>query len=236
MGFWKRPRTVFGILITVAAAIATPLLRRHGNQFYVGDFLGWPGGANAGSLIGATLGCVLWLFAPSGWLGKIHSPGGPPWGLAVGALVGGLAGYLGGGVSGSIATIFPESMGVIVYGLLLGTCMWGLVEFCTLEPEASGPGGKPLDPTTAVPQLLKLLQTQSNAVAHKFIINTLGQMGPAAKDAIPALRECLRDQDELVRQSASEALQRIGPDEQKSEDRGAGAPPAQPGVVRPPEQ
>ena len=59
MWFFTRPRTLFGTLILVTAVVALPLLRQGGNQFYFGDFSSWSGGANAGSLVGASLG-FLW--------------------------------------------------------------------------------------------------------------------------------------------------------------------------------
>ncbi|MFQ5796574.1 MAG: HEAT repeat domain-containing protein [Candidatus Bipolaricaulia bacterium] len=40
----------------------------------------------------------------------------------------------------------------------------------------------------------------------------LGRMGPAARDAVPALVEALGDPQSLMRRHAAEALRRIGPD------------------------
>ena len=44
---------------------------------------------------------------------------------------------------------------------------------------------------------------------RRLAISALGAIGPAAKDAVPALTEALKDEDRRVRQAAQFALRRI---------------------------
>jgi HEAT repeat protein len=44
----------------------------------------------------------------------------------------------------------------------------------------------------------------------------LGKLGPEARDAIPALTEALKDENEVVRQKAAEALKKIEGEEAES--------------------
>ena len=50
--------------------------------------------------------------------------------------------------------------------------------------------------------------------SHKFVRLTaaraLGDFGPAAKEAVPALKAATKDADDEVKQSAMESLQMIG--------------------------
>ena len=59
---------------------------------------------------------------------------------------------------------------------------------------------------TAVPVLLKLLQ-EGSASVRGYAIQILGEIGPAAKDAVPALEAAL--QDASLRPAAETALQKI---------------------------
>jgi hypothetical protein len=60
----------------------------------------------------------------------------------------------------------------------------------------------------AVPAFIKLLKDDDRSVRY-YAAGWLGQMGSAAKDAIPHLRALLEDEDEHVRRVAKEALARI---------------------------
>ncbi len=60
----------------------------------------------------------------------------------------------------------------------------------------------------SIPQLLILLEHDDRYV-RMTAVNALGNLGPQAKDAVPALNEALNDEDELVRQWAHVALERI---------------------------
>lgn len=130
--FIKRPWTIFGIVAIVLDAIIAPLLQTYGDPFYFKELAGWAGGSNAGSLIGALFGCVLSV-ARVGWLGRI--PMLPPWALAAGSLVGGLVGYLGGGLSGLVASVASGFTGSILFGIVHGCFMWGLIELCAISDE-----------------------------------------------------------------------------------------------------
>jgi HEAT repeat protein len=52
--------------------------------------------------------------------------------------------------------------------------------------------------------------------------HALGQIGPAAKEAVPALTAALQDNDQNVRQFAQNALQQIQPKEKKEDKNGKG--------------
>ena len=60
----------------------------------------------------------------------------------------------------------------------------------------------------SLPALITLLSHEDRYV-RLSAVNAVGNMGPQAKDAIPALSEALNDEDELVRQWVSVALERI---------------------------
>ena len=64
--------------------------------------------------------------------------------------------------------------------------------------------------SAAVPALLAAL-SDDDEEARKWVVLTLGEIGPAAEPAIPALVAELKDEDEEVRRSAILALGRIGP-------------------------
>ena len=65
----------------------------------------------------------------------------------------------------------------------------------------------PDDPTT-VPALLDVIRNCPGSPAC-LAAKVLGRIGPAAKDAIPTLREAMNSQDEYMREVAEEALKRI---------------------------
>jgi HEAT repeat protein/beta-lactamase regulating signal transducer with metallopeptidase domain len=71
---------------------------------------------------------------------------------------------------------------------------------------------KPEEVKEAVPALMALLKEpnwQANAVQE------LTRIGPAAKEAIPALNELLRSDDAILRKRAIEALKKISPDDKR---------------------
>ncbi|MFQ5794815.1 MAG: HEAT repeat domain-containing protein [Candidatus Bipolaricaulia bacterium] len=59
-----------------------------------------------------------------------------------------------------------------------------------------------------ISQLIEALQDAEPSVRWQAAI-TLGEIGPDARDAIPALIEALRDEDSRVRQAAAEVLETI---------------------------
>ena len=65
-----------------------------------------------------------------------------------------------------------------------------------------------LDAKKVIPQLLAFLQ-HANAEVRKTAATLLGQMGPDAKESLPALSLLLQDQNQLVRDAAQEAIKRI---------------------------
>src|SRR5260370_28166803 len=54
----------------------------------------------------------------------------------------------------------------------------------------------------------------ANVVARCTAARALGQMGPQARDALPALLQALQDRDPLVRDAVAEAIGCVGPDSQ----------------------
>jgi HEAT repeat protein len=64
------------------------------------------------------------------------------------------------------------------------------------------------DAKTIVPHLLVLFE-HDNAVVRRDAAAFLGQLGPYAKEALPALSRLLQDDDQAVRHAAEEAIIRI---------------------------
>jgi HEAT repeat protein len=58
----------------------------------------------------------------------------------------------------------------------------------------------------------KVLDTNLDQYARKMAAERLGDMGPAARSAVPVLIQALKDWDFLVRHRAAEALGKIGAD------------------------
>src|SRR5438094_6284360 len=56
----------------------------------------------------------------------------------------------------------------------------------------------------------------ANVVARCTAARALGQMGPQAREALPALLQALQDREPLVRDAVAEAIGCIGPDTQDS--------------------
>jgi HEAT repeat protein len=67
-------------------------------------------------------------------------------------------------------------------------------------------------PENLVPGLVDLLQETSRAASRSQAAYVLGEMGPEAKEAMPALRSALEDKSPMVRHSALLAILRIEPD------------------------
>ena len=63
----------------------------------------------------------------------------------------------------------------------------------------------------AVPVLIEALRSHEAGGARYYSAKVLGEMGPTARDAIPALHESLKDQEEAVRNAAQAALEQITP-------------------------
>ena len=68
----------------------------------------------------------------------------------------------------------------------------------------------------AVPALIELLETGS-APDRQLAALTLGEIGPAAEDAVPALLAAAYDDDEQLSAAALEALDHIDLDDYDSE-------------------
>ena len=47
-------------------------------------------------------------------------------------------------------------------------------------------------------------------LARQGAAEGLGSLGPAAQDAVPALQQCLKDDDKAVRAAAAKAIELIG--------------------------
>lgn len=60
----------------------------------------------------------------------------------------------------------------------------------------------------SIPELMNLLKHEDKYV-RMTAINALGNMGPQAMEAVPVLKDALNDEEELVRQWARVALERI---------------------------
>lgn len=210
-GFLKRGRTIVGLCLFIIAAVGVPLrpnvegLGRAG----VGVALCW------------LVACACWFVGP-GWLGRMHWAGGPPWGLVLGSTVGLLLGFLFAAVGEFVGNLFGGIAGLVVIGVIMGLGAWAVLELCTFDPPTAS-AQKPPDPKTAVPLLVKIIQTQDQPMLRKVAIESLRQFGAAAGDAIPALEAALQDKDEGVRTAAKEVLQAICPDRPAGEPTSTGA-------------
>jgi hypothetical protein len=60
----------------------------------------------------------------------------------------------------------------------------------------------------AVDGLVKLLRDEDPCLRY-YAAQWIGQIGPAAKDAVPALEEALQDENEHVRDAAGSALDKV---------------------------
>jgi HEAT repeat protein len=63
----------------------------------------------------------------------------------------------------------------------------------------------------AVPELRRMLTAPGHRLVHYAILETLEQIGPAAKGATPEILGRLSDPDENVRRSAIRALGKVSP-------------------------
>src|SRR5262249_7792728 len=73
-------------------------------------------------------------------------------------------------------------------------CLWTLVH---IEPN------NPQLIAVAVPAMAKALEMPDHELARIEVIITLGNLGPAAKPALPALRKSLEDEHEMIRNVAA---------------------------------
>ncbi len=65
-------------------------------------------------------------------------------------------------------------------------------------------------PTEALPRLIELLRDRERvSTARSYVPSVLGDMGPRAAAAVPALTEALEDRDETLRGEARKALRKI---------------------------
>jgi HEAT repeat protein len=63
----------------------------------------------------------------------------------------------------------------------------------------------------AVPALIKSLKDQKNGKLRRRAAQALGEIGPPARTALPALEKALGDSSERVRQTAAAAMKKIDP-------------------------
>jgi bifunctional DNase/RNase len=63
-----------------------------------------------------------------------------------------------------------------------------------------------------VPALIEALKTQKDPSIRRQAADILGRLGPRAKEAVPALRDALQDEDEKVRKEAAAALKKLAGD------------------------
>jgi HEAT repeat protein len=65
----------------------------------------------------------------------------------------------------------------------------------------------------AVPELVQLVQHDSEPKVRSTAVAALGAIGPAAREAVPALARCLKDPDRMIEYQATQALAAIGPED-----------------------
>jgi hypothetical protein len=94
-----------------------------------------------------------------------------------------------------------------------------LLEALKKEDQCAGmvTGGLEKCPASqTVPQLVALLKDESDTTKQYYLIRTLGRFGPAARAAIPLLRQFLGDENRRLRETARTAMEQIDPSEAKS--------------------
>ncbi|MFL5340755.1 MAG: HEAT repeat domain-containing protein [Gemmataceae bacterium] len=64
---------------------------------------------------------------------------------------------------------------------------------------------------SAVPKLCQIMESDPESEVRWNAIRTLGKIGPDARQAVPLLIKRLKDEDNLIREHAAEALGDIGP-------------------------
>jgi HEAT repeat protein len=71
---------------------------------------------------------------------------------------------------------------------------------------------QPSSPETAAKVVPVLVSGLTSPLVHsrRGAAETLGELGPAAKDALPALQKAAADEDKSVHDAAIEAIKRIG--------------------------
>ncbi|MFQ5796483.1 MAG: HEAT repeat domain-containing protein [Candidatus Bipolaricaulia bacterium] len=93
---------------------------------------------------------------------------------------------------------------------------WALAE---IGPDAMGPDTWDTVLQDAIPPLIEVLENMAApAIMRQDAAFALGKIGPAAKDAIPALIEAVQDPDAEVRSAAVEALKKIRGESQLNHD------------------
>jgi HEAT repeat protein len=85
--------------------------------------------------------------------------------------------------------------------------------FLLLVLLAGGCANQPKTASGDVPELIQQLESGDDSLRARAA-EVLGDKGPEAKAALPALTLALRDEYELVREHAAETLGQIGPDAQ----------------------
>ena len=79
-------------------------------------------------------------------------------------------------------------------------CLWALVRIHPNDPQLVA---------EAVPALAKALGVSDREMVRIEIAGTLGNLGVAAKPALPALQKALQDENETVRTVAAKAIEQI---------------------------
>ncbi len=59
--------------------------------------------------------------------------------------------------------------------------------------------------------VLKAILTDKDAALREAAVKTLGELGPRARDTVPAIVNLLEDEEETVRQAALDSLKKIDP-------------------------
>lgn len=79
-------------------------------------------------------------------------------------------------------------------------CLWALVHILPNDPMLIA---------EAVPALIKALASPDHELARIEVMLTLGNLGAAAKSALPALQKSLQDEHEMIRTVAAKAIEQI---------------------------
>ena len=124
------------------------------------------------------------------------------------------------GAVGKLADQFPDReaiLAVAAYGARGGDAVPKLIPLLTHESAdirrqtAKALGKIGVAAKSAIPDLIKTMETDKEAGVREQSAEAFGEIGPTAVEAVPSLIKALKDPDKGVRKDAARSLGQIGP-------------------------